>query len=64
SEVAGVIRRGDNERVFLISQDSERELTLTLGLSAWAQMIAGPALTVFGLGYWLLALARRAQFPG
>lgn len=63
-QAAGVIRRGDNERVFIISQQSERELTLTLGLRAWAQMFAGPALTLFGLGYWLHVLASRGRFPG
>ena len=30
--IAGVIRRGDHERTFLISQDSERMLHLTLGI--------------------------------
>ncbi len=57
-EVQAVIRRGDNERTFLISQQSERELTAQLGLRALAELIGGPVLTLFGLGYWLSLLSR------
>ena len=60
----GVVRQGENERTFIISQQSERELTVTLGLRAWGQMIAGPALTMFGLGYWLQYLASRGRIAG
>jgi hypothetical protein len=56
-EVRGVIRRGDNERTYIISQQSERELTTQLGLRATAELIGGPALTLFGLGYWLHVLS-------
>lgn len=63
-EAVSVVRRGDNERVFIISQQSERELTLTLGLRAWAELIGGPALTLFGIGYWLHVLASRGRFTG
>jgi hypothetical protein len=55
-EVQAVVRRGENERTYIISQQSERDLTLQLGLQAAAGLVGGPALTLFGLGYWLLAL--------
>lgn len=55
-EVQAVVRRGENERTFFISQQSEREVTLQLGLRAVAGLVGGPALTLFGLAYWLLAL--------
>lgn len=54
--VRGVVRRGENERTYIISQSSERDLTLQLGLQAVAGLVCGPALALFGLGYWLLAL--------
>jgi hypothetical protein len=56
-EVRAVIRRGENERTYLISQQSERDLTMQLGLRATAELIGGPALTMFGLAYWLHALS-------
>jgi hypothetical protein len=56
-EVQGVVRRGEHERTYIISQQSERDLTLQLGLRAMAGLVGGPALTLFGLGYWLLALS-------
>jgi hypothetical protein len=63
-DACAVIRRGESERVFIISQDSQRDVTLTLGLRAWGEMIAGPLLTLFGLGYWLSAVAGRGRFLG
>ena len=63
-EAVAVVRLGESERVFLISQRSERDLTLTLGVRAWAQILGGPALTLFGLGYWLLFLANRGRLSG
>lgn len=56
-ETQAVIRRGENESTYVISQQSERELTMQLGLRATAQLIGGPALTLFGLAYWLHALS-------
>lgn len=52
-EAVAVVRRGENDPVFVISQDSERELTFELGLTAWGYLIAGPVITLFGLGCWL-----------
>ena len=55
TEVAAVIRRGENNRTFVISQDPERSLTLGLGIKAALKLTGGPLATLFGLGYWLLA---------
>lgn len=54
----GVIRQGQFERAFFLSQQSQQQLTLELGLSAWGGLIAGPALTLFGLGSWLVQLSQ------
>jgi len=56
-EVAAVIRRGDNERTFIISQESEKSLILDLGIRAFLQVAGGPTLTLFGLLYWLAAMS-------
>lgn len=56
-EVVAVVRRGENEATFVISQESEKSLLLDLGGRALLQLAAGPALTLFGLGYWLLSLS-------
>lgn len=56
-DVAAVIRRGDNEPTFIISQDSEKSLMLDLGLRAFVEVAGGPALTLFGLFYWLMAMS-------
>jgi hypothetical protein len=47
SQASATIRRGENERVFIISQQSERDLALTFGLRAYAEMLG--ALTLFGM---------------
>jgi len=56
-QVAGVVRQGENERTFIISQDSEKGLMLSLGARALFQLVGGPAMTVAGLGYWLMTLS-------
>jgi len=56
-EVTGVVRRGQNEPTFIISQESQLALTLELGFQAFAQLIGGPIISLFGLGWWLYALA-------
>jgi hypothetical protein len=61
-EARAVIRRGENESTYIISQQSERELTMQLGLRATARLIGGPALTLFGLAYWLHALSTSRWF--
>jgi len=55
-EIAAVVRRGESEPTFIISQQSERMLTLELGAKAFFKLVGGPALTVLGLGYWLYAI--------
>jgi E3 Ubiquitin ligase len=60
-EVAGIVRRGENERVFIISQESERMLTLELGLRGWGYLLVGPVLTLMGLGYWLMSLFSKSK---
>jgi hypothetical protein len=60
-EVSAVIRQGVNERTFIISQESESQITFGLGLHASAMLIGGPLLTLFGLGYWLLHLSSRGS---
>ena len=60
TEVAAVIRRGENNRTFVISQAPERSLTLGLGIKAFLKLVGGPLATLFGLGYWLLAFQSRA----
>ena len=54
--VRAVIRRGEREPTFIISLDSERSVASQLGLRAAGELVAGPALTLMGLGYWLHAL--------
>lgn len=55
-ESVATLRRGEHESTFIISQQSERDLSTQLGLKASLELIAGPALTLLGLGYWLYVL--------
>ena len=55
--VAALIRRGENETTFIISEDSEKSLMLSLGARALMQLVVGPAMTLLGLGYWLFAFS-------
>lgn len=57
AEVVATIRRGENEKTFLISQQSERSLTTELRWKVPLKLAGGPILTVFGLGWWLVRLA-------
>ena len=52
-EFTAVVRRGEHETTFIISQESEKGLMLSLGARAVLQLIGGPVLTLGGLGYWL-----------
>ena len=61
-EARAVIRRGENERTYIISQQSERELAMQLGLRATTELIGGPALALLGLAYWLHALSTSQWF--
>lgn len=55
-EATAVIRRGEHERVFIISQTHESALAAMLGLETWAQIVGGPLLAIGGLAYLLGAL--------
>ncbi len=55
-EVAAVVRQGEHEKTLIISQESERELSMALGWTANAMIVLGPLLTLFGLGVWLMKL--------
>jgi hypothetical protein len=52
-EAIAVIRRGENERVFIISQSPERELEFMLGVHAWVKLVGGPLLAIGGLAFLL-----------
>jgi hypothetical protein len=58
---AAVVRRGENETTYIISQESERELAMDFGLHAFGGLVGGPTLTLFGLAYWLMTLS--SGFP-
>jgi hypothetical protein len=56
-DAVAVIRRGDNEPTFIISQESESDLMLQLGGKALLLVVAGPVLTLYGLAHWMLAMS-------
>jgi E3 ubiquitin ligase len=56
-----VIRKGENEGTFIISQESQRDLTTVMRLKAFAMVFGGPLLALAGLGYWLLLLSTRGH---
>lgn len=60
-EIRGVIRRGEHDRTFIISQQSELQMSIDFGMRAMGQLVGGPILTLFGLGYWLSVFASRAR---
>ena len=57
AEADALVRRGDHESTFIISQQSERDLVFGLQWKAIAMILGGPALTLFGLAYWLTTLS-------
>ena len=52
-----VIRKGENEGTFIISQEGERDLTTGMRIKAAAMILGGPPLVLAGLAYWLSVLA-------
>ncbi|MBI3540085.1 MAG: hypothetical protein HY076_07410, partial [Candidatus Eisenbacteria bacterium] len=54
-ETVAVVRRGENESTFIISQESQKSLMMDLGFQSFFQLLGGPALTLFGLAWWLTA---------
>ncbi len=60
SGLQGVVRRGVQDPVFVISQTSEKLMSFQLGLQAFGGLMGGPLLTLFGL-WCLLELAQSGQ---
>jgi hypothetical protein len=58
AEVVATVRKGEHEPTFVISQDSERALTLMTGLQAVGLLVGGPVLALIGLVYLLEVLSR------
>ena len=61
-ETTAVIRKGEGEPTFVISQESERSLTFDLGFEATGRLLGGPALTLYGFGYWLYAASHHRLY--
>ncbi len=59
---SAVIRRGANDLAFIISDRSEKTMSLEYGLKAFAGLIGGPVLSLFGL-WCLIELARSGDLP-
>ena len=58
-EVRAVIGRGEVDGTFIISQESERDLTIDLGFLAFAKLVGGGILAALGLWYWLYVISLR-----
>jgi hypothetical protein len=54
---SAVIRQGENEKTFIISQESERDVVFGLKTKAVAMIWGGPLLALLGLAYWLNVIA-------
>ena len=50
--VRAVIRQGTRERTFILSPESEKDLTFELALKSVFLLLAGPAVTAAGLWMW------------
>lgn len=59
-EVRGVIRRGPQDPVFVVSPTSEKTMALQYGLHAVAGLVGAPLATIFGV-WCLMELARSGQ---
>jgi hypothetical protein len=60
-EHVGLVRKGENDGTFIISQEHEEALTMGMRIKAAAMILGGPPLALAGLGYWLLILAARGR---
>ena len=58
--VQGVVRRGTQDPVFVISQTSEKTMAFQYGLQAFGGLAGGPVATLFGV-WCLLELAKSGQ---
>jgi len=62
AECSAVIRKGPRDPAFLISDRSEKTMSFEYGFRAFAGLIGGPLLTLFGL-WCLIELARSGDLP-
>ena len=58
--VQGVVRRGTQDPVFMISQTSEKMMAFQYGLQAFGGLAGGPVATLFGV-WCLLELAKSGE---
>jgi hypothetical protein len=58
--VRAVIRRGTHERTFVLSPESEKQITFELGLKSGLMFLAGPPAIVAGLWMWFEMWGRSA----
>ena len=56
-QISAVVRKGESQPTFFISQQSERDVTTLLSLRVIAELTGGPLLTLFGLGYWIYSVS-------
>lgn len=61
-ECGSVIRRGPNDAAYLISERSEKTMTMEYGIKAVGGLVGGPLLAVFGL-WCLIELAKSGGLP-
>lgn len=61
-ECCAVIRRGKQDAAFLISDRSEKTMTMEYGFKAFAGLLGGPALALFGL-WCLIELSKSGDLP-
>jgi hypothetical protein len=57
-----VIRRGKDDPAFIISERSEKTMTMEYGFKAFGGLVGGPALALFGL-WCLIELAKSGSLP-
>ena len=57
-----IVRQGESEKTFIISQESERDITFGLKMKAVVMICGGPVLALLGLAYWLNVIASRQLF--
>ena len=61
SRTTAVIRKADGDALFVISGQSEKQMSAEFGLKAFAGLIGGPLLTLVGVGF-LMVLVQSGQF--
>jgi hypothetical protein len=58
--VRAVIRRGTHERTFVLSPESEKQVTFELGLKSGLLLLAGPPAAAAGVWMWFQIWGRGA----